>query len=289
MSANVLGIRRMIAGAFAILAIGVGVVSYMRRDRTSVAQTLAIASPSSSTAAASDPAPPPPPPRKPWRASVRVPLDSGNPREAFWQMDYEEPLIEPDLEARPVTVLLHGMCADSSWTCEWLQYFEMAPQWQICPRAPSKCGGQAGYRWTSAADTLRVVELAIATARTLHGARMKDGPIVLGGMSQGAYAIAALAHLLANQASPSLRVKGIVLQGAEARISVADARRLGARIAFTAGDRDGAAPAMRAAAADLRRAGIDARWQSMGKEEGHFSSVSTGKTMAELVDWARGE
>jgi hypothetical protein len=108
-------------------------------------------------------------------------------------------------------------------------------------------------------------------------------------MSQGAYAVAALMHYLAGQAEPGLRVKGIVLQGAEARITAADARRLGARIAFTAGDRDGAAPAMRAAAEDLRRQGIDARWVSLGKDEGHFTSVDTGKTMAQLIDWARAE
>lgn len=46
-------------------------------------------------------------------------------------MDYEELLIEPGTELRPATIRLHGMCADSSWTCAWLAYFDMSPQWQV--------------------------------------------------------------------------------------------------------------------------------------------------------------
>jgi hypothetical protein len=65
-------------------------------------------------------------------------------------------------------------------------------------------------------------------------------------------------------------------------------RRLGARVALAAGDLDAAAPAMRAEAERLRRSGVDARYVSLGKDEGHFLSVSTGKMVAQALDWCRG-
>ena len=241
------------------------------------------------------------PPRRVRRDSVRVPLATprasgelagiGAPleREDFWQMHEAEPLLEPDEAERPLTVLFHGMCADSSWTCDWLQYFEMAPQWQVCPRAPGKCSSAPGYSWTSAADTRRVVDLSIATLKERHGGRVREDSVVLAGFSQGAYAVAGLVRDLARRPSPPLRVRGIVAQGAHVRFSAPDVRTLGARVALTAGDHDGAAPAMRDEAERLRREGIDARYVSLGPDEGHFSSVSTGKTVAQLIDWARGE
>jgi hypothetical protein len=44
---------------------------------------------------------------------------------------------------------------------------------------------------------------------------------------------------------------------------------------------------MRAEAERLRRAGVDARYVSLGKDEGHFISVATGGAVARLIDWCR--
>jgi predicted esterase len=220
---------------------------------------------------------------------VQVPLETGRPSEAFWQMHESEPLIVPDDEPRPVTVLLHGMCADSSWTCDWLQYFEMAPAWQICPRAPGRCKSEPGYTWTSAAETRRVVELAMTTLEQRHGSRVRGDSVVLAGFSLGAYALAGLVRELARSSSPALRVHGVLAQGAHVHFAVEDLRVLGVRVALTAGDLDGATPAMRAEAQRLQRAGIDARFASLGADEGHFTSVSTGRVVAQLIDWCRGE
>jgi predicted esterase len=130
------------------------------------------------------------------------------------------------------------------------------------------------------------VELAIDTAKSRHGARLRDDSVVLVGLSQGAYAVAAIVRDLAQQDESSLHVRGIVLHGAGAHIAAADARTLGVRVALAAGDLDGAAPAMRAEADDLRRQGIEARFVSLGPV-GHFIPVSSGTAIAELIDWSR--
>jgi predicted esterase len=220
---------------------------------------------------------------------VRVALSTGNPRQDFWQMHEAAPLIVPDEEPRSVTLLLHGMCADSSWTCDWLQYFDMAPQWQVCPRAPRKCASEDGYSWTGPAETRRIIELSVATLKQRHDGCVRDDAMVLAGFSLGAYAVAALVHDLALRPSSSLLVRGILAQGAHVHFSAADLRLLGARVVLTAGDLDAAAPAMRAEAEKLHREGIDARYVSLGKDESHFTSVSTGKTVAQLIDWCRGQ
>jgi len=274
---------RIAAVAFVVVA--AGIVAARARRPPLVRCSAECAAPAADRAACAIPPEPRPPPKRVWRQSTRYPIVTGDPKEAFWQMHENAPLVDPDDEPRPTTILLHGMCADSDWTCDWLQYFDLAPQWMLCPRAPARC--DAGYRWSSAPDTLRAIQATIASAKSRHGDRLRDDDLVLAGMSQGAYAIASLLRWLAKQPASPLHLRGVVMQGAEVRVDPADALKLGVRVALTAGDRDGAAPAMRAEAERLRRAGVDARWESMGRDEGHFSSVSTGKTMAILVDWAR--
>jgi predicted esterase len=204
-----------------------------------------------------------------------------------WVMHESEPLVVPDTEPRPVTVLLHALCADDNWTCDWLQYFEMAPQWQLCPRAPVACSG-GGYQWTASASvTRRLVEEAIATAKARHGDRVREDATVLAGFSQGAFAVAALVHEVASHAESPLHVSGVLVQGAGVHFVPADLRHLGVRVAFVAGEQDKAAPAMHAEAERLAHVGIDSRYVSLGKDESHFISVSTGKTVAQVIDWCR--
>jgi predicted esterase len=273
-----------------VLSLAMATAIIAARARHAAPRPAAVTPSPSGTSTASIEAPAPPEvPTRIRRDSVRVALTSDRPGESFWQMHEAEPLTPPDEERRPITLLFHGMCADSSWTCDWLQYFEMAPAWQICPRAPRKCGGEAGYRWAATADTRRVAELSLATLKQRHGPRVRDDAIVLAGFSLGAYAVAALVHSLAVQPSPTLRVSGVLAQGARVHFSMGDVRKLGVRVALAAGDLDGAAPEMRAEAEQLRREGADARYESLGKEESHFSSVSTGKIVAQLIDWCRGE
>jgi predicted esterase len=196
------------------------------------------------------------------------------------------PMLEPDEGPRPVTLAFHSLCFDPVVTCDWFRPGELAPQWQLCPRAPTPCGG-GGYRWDAGPDSVRrVVERAVETAKARHGARVRDDSIVLVGYSNGAFAVASLVHAYAQQPEPPGFVKGIVLFGAGVDLGAADVRRLGARVGYTAGDMDGSAWQLRAGAEALRRQGVEARFVSLGRV-GHVIPQSTSPVIARLIDWAR--
>lgn len=232
---------------------------------------------SQSAVASPPPAAPSVTPRRIARDGVTIALEGGG------VMRETAPYLEPDRDPRPVTVLLHALCSDEKWLCDWLQWGDLSPQWQLCPRAPKTCGN-GGAQWTaSGAETRATIERALATTRARHGARVGDR-LVLVGMSQGAYAVTHVLRELA--ARPGLVVRGVVLHGARVNLSAPEVR--GMRVVLAAGEQDGAAPAMRALAASLRAQGVEARWASFGKV-GHFLPVGTATTMSELIEWARGE
>ncbi|MGZ3477550.1 MAG: alpha/beta hydrolase [Polyangiales bacterium] len=212
---------------------------------------------------------------------VTVAIEGGTIRETA-------PYLEPDAERRPVTMILHALCADEKWMCDWLQHGDLGPQWQICPRAPIACGN-GGAQWSApTTDVLHLLEHALAATKSRHPDRVRDEGLVLAGMSQGAYAIARLVHELAEHPSPTLKPKGLVLHGASITLSPVDLKKLGVRVVLAAGDDDGAAPKMKALANALKSQGVEARYASFGPV-GHFLPVDTASTMAELIAWARGE
>lgn len=198
-----------------------------------------------------------------------------------WVMNETEPMLSYDTERRPITFVLHGLCADQIWMCDWLQYGHLAPQWQLCPRGQSACGpGQ--YKWSgNAADTRELFTLALENAHRRHAARIRDDATVLVGMSQGAYTIASLMH-----EKPPFPVRGIVLQGARVRLSAADVK--GVRVVLCAGEQDPAALEMKRLAESLARQGVTAKYASFGRL-GHWLPVDSAKLMSELIEWARGE
>jgi predicted esterase len=205
-------------------------------------------------------------------------------------MHEASPYLSPDDAPRPVTFILHAICADEIWMCDWLQWSgDLSPQWQLCPRAPSRCDA-AGTQWkwtANGAETLALLQRALDSAKQRHGARIGDA-IVLVGMSQGAYEVARVLHVLAQQPTPTLAVRGVVLHGAQVSLRPSDLKKLDVRVVLAAGDEDAAAPHMRALAAALKANGVDARWASFGADVGHFLPVDSAKPMAELIAWARG-
>jgi predicted esterase len=222
-----------------------------------------------------------PAPRRDLHPGIKVAIEGGG------TMNESAPYLVPDDAPRSVTVILHAYCADEIWMCDWLQYGDLSPQWQVCPRAPNECGN-GGAQWSPGSpQTLSVIERAVATHKARHGARVGDG-LVLAGMSQGAYAIADLVRQLAAQPEPSLRLRGIVLHGARVRLSSADVKKLGIRVALAAGDQDQAAPTMESLARTLQAQGCDAKYESFGPV-GHFLPVDTAGTMSKLIAWARGD
>lgn len=197
---------------------------------------------------------------------------------------YATPPFVASSEPQPITIAFHSLCFDPRWTCDWFRADDLAPQWQLCPRAPTACGG-GGTRWDGDARAIApLVEASVAALRAQNGTR--DGTVLLG-YSNGAYAVTTLVHDLARARIADVAdVAGVVLFGSDARIAASDARALGMRVGLTAGDLDGAAAAMRAHAAELRAAGVDARFVSLGRV-GHVLPQSTSAAIGELVDWAR--
>jgi predicted esterase len=199
-----------------------------------------------------------------------------------------EPLVDPDDAPRPVTIAFHSLCFDPQWTCDWFRPGDFAPQWQLCPRAPTPCGG-GGYRWDAGPrDVRRLVELSLATVKERHGTRVRDDGTVLVGYSNGAFAVASLVHALAQEPEAPVHVKGVVLFGAEVDLSAADVKTLGARVGLTAGDLDGSSYRMRAGADALKRQGVEARFVSLGRV-GHVIPQATSPAIGQLIDWARGD
>ncbi len=228
----------------------------------------------------------PPAPKRVRHDGVSVRLVTQNPKED-WLLRETAPFVVPDTEPRPITLLFHAVCSEPVWICDWLQYSDLAPQWQVCPRAPVYCGGN-GYQWTgSKDDTLRLVQLSVNAVKERHGEHVRDDTMVFVGMSQGAFAVAQLVSVLARQEAPSWHLKGIVFHGAAVTLVPGDVRRLGARVGMAAGELDGAASAMRSTVHSLQRAGVEARFVSLGPV-GHFLPVETASAMAELIDWTRG-
>jgi predicted esterase len=219
---------------------------------------------------------------------VAVPLPSGDPHRD-WMMRETEPLVDPDDAARPLTIAFHSLCFDPQWTCDWFRPGDLAPQWQLCPRAPTPCGG-GGYRWDAGPrDMRRLVDLSLAAVKERHGARVRDDGTVLVGYSNGASAVVALVHAIASQATDTtVPLKGVVLFGAEVELPAAELRALGMRVGLTAGDLDGSSNRMRAQADSLQRQGVEARFVSLGRV-GHVIPQSTSPAIGKLVDWVRGD
>jgi predicted esterase len=210
---------------------------------------------------------------------VSVVIENGTIRETA-------PYLEPDDQKRPVTFILHGLCAEEKWMCDWLQHGDLGPQWQICPRAPVACGN-GGASWSAPTpEIVQLLERSLSATRARHPERVRDEGLVLAGMSQGAYAIARVVHELAEHPSAVLKPRGIVLQGAAISLSSGDVKKLGLRVVLAAGEQDAAAPRMRALAAALKSQGIEARYASFGAV-GHFLPVDSATTMSELIAWAR--
>lgn len=186
--------------------------------------------------------------------------------------------------AAPMTVLLHGICNNPRVTCGWFHEEDLGPTWQVCPAGNVPCGGD-GYQWSvhSPERLERHVLGGVAHTQERYGARISPEDAVLVGFSLGAVAAVTLL------ASGTQRFSGVVLVGASVSPSAEQLALAGVRrIALAAGDHDGAAPAMRRAAASLRKRGVQARFESLGRV-GHVIPDSTSAPIGRLIDWARGQ
>src|SRR5579883_1279650 len=152
--------------------------------------------------------------------------------------------------ARPVTVMLHGMCGTAEGTCAWLAEAATRDEWLVCPRAPVACGN-GGATWTYASAP-SLVEASIARVAALRPGEVDAAaPRTLMGFSLGASVALDLAQhgqgkwarlvLIAADVSPDARA----LERAGVR-----------RVLMGAGDYDMMKPRMMLASERLQRAGV---------------------------------
>lgn len=177
--------------------------------------------------------------------------------------------------ARPrVTIMLHGMCDIPQNECPSFAA-STSSDWLVCPRASLECnGGGATWGWGD-----RVARVESATGRALQG-QGATGRRTLIGFSLGA----TTALEVAQQGSE--RYDALVLIAARV---YPDARKLKARgvkrVLLAAGDFDSTMTHLRTEAVRLERAGLDARFMSLGRV-GHQFALDMRSWLDEALAWA---
>jgi predicted esterase len=184
--------------------------------------------------------------------------------------------------ARPVTVVLHGMCGEPRRTCAHFAEQITEREHLVCPRANRRCDG-GGASW-SQVDFAAPVGRAVARAESALGDRVDvSGGRTLIGYSLGAYRAAELLQ------QPSAGYRRALLIGARV---VLDSRRLResgvTRVLLAAGAWDMTYQPMQREAVRLTRAGVSARFLGLGPV-GHAFTPSFGRYLERACAWLSGE
>jgi predicted esterase len=182
--------------------------------------------------------------------------------------------------ARPITVLLHGMCGDAARACS--HFAEQVTQTSnlVCPRASARCtGGGASWPDQGVADA---VEAAITRAKsTLLEVDESHGRTLIG-YSMGAYRAVNIA-----QGSPG-KYPRVMLIGANVSLDRARLTRNGTeRVLLCAGSWDMMHDPMRREAERVRRAGLQARFMDLGPV-GHAFTPSFAEYLPQALSWLAG-
>ncbi|HVU04151.1 MAG TPA: alpha/beta hydrolase-fold protein [Polyangiaceae bacterium] len=175
----------------------------------------------------------------------------------------------------PVTVALHGMCGGPEM-CGAFAAAATERGFLVCPRAPIACPG-GGTLW-DAARSSDAVEAAVADVVRDHPGRVDAGQRTLVGFSQGAF----VAMRLANEAPT--RWPRVVLLAAKVEPDVSRLAGSGIRVLLGAGDLDASRNHMEARSRTLGRAGVDARFVSLGRV-GHRFAPDMDAWMNEALLW----
>ncbi len=184
--------------------------------------------------------------------------------------------LAPTREAPRITIMLHGMCDVPANECP--SFAEATDSgWLVCPQASVGCnGGGATWNWKG-----RVQRIEDATSRALSGREVADHvPRTLIGFSLGALAALDVAQQGTGHYDSLILISGRVYP---------DARRLRARgvrrVLLAAGDFDGTSAHLRTESQRLERAGVEARFMSLGKV-GHQFARDMTRWLTEALSWA---
>lgn len=195
-----------------------------------------------------------------------------------WGVAYAPPSTEP----HPVVVYLHGMWSSPEEACPTL--LRGAPDdILVCPRGNAPMtDGSGGKMWTGNYATVApAIHAAMQAAANVSPGPMSPSGGVLAGYSNGAYfAVEVATH------EPG-RWRGLVLLSMRLDLDASRLRAAGIeRVVLASGDKDMATPSMRAAADALDRAGLPARYVSLGPG-GHELPADLDVRLVEPLAWVR--
>jgi predicted esterase len=184
--------------------------------------------------------------------------------------------------ARPITVVLHGMCGHAENVCRIFQREATAGEHLVCPRASEPCPG-GGSSWASRGFE-PAIEHAVERATTILGERVDAARgRTLVGYSLGAFRALELAQhgggrywrlmLIAGRVQPNLKL--LRASGVE-------------RLLLGAGAWDSTYEHLKRQRASLERAGIRSEFLSLGAA-GHAFAPSFAQYLSLGWEWLYGD
>jgi predicted esterase len=190
---------------------------------------------------------------------------------------------QPGAEAaRPVTVLLHGMCGHPQSACGPFVDVSTSRGWLVCPRGEDVCGG--GTRWRlRGPDDAKLVDASVNAVAGEHAGEVDlTAPRVLVGFSLGGIAAVQIA-----QAS-SGKYAGLVVIASQVHPDAAMLKKAGVkRVVLAAGDMDMTSAPLQQDARALAAQGMPTRFVSLGNF-GHGYPADMQERMREPMTWVAG-
>ncbi len=184
--------------------------------------------------------------------------------------------------AKPVTVLLHGMCGHPQNACRPFVDVSTSHGWLVCPQGEDVCGGGNSWR-LNGPDDAKLVDASVAAVAQAHAGELDaSSPRVLVGFSLGGIAAMQIA-----QASRGTYA-GLVVVAAQVYPDAAKLKQAGIqRVVLAAGDYDMTRADLQRNARALTLQGIPTRFVSLGKF-GHGYPADMEDRMREPMTWVAG-
>ncbi len=184
--------------------------------------------------------------------------------------------------ARPVTVLLHGMCGNPRNACAPFVDVTTARGWLVCPRGEEACGAGASWRLRGA-DDAQVVEASVRATASEHAGQVDlASPRVLVGFSLGGIAAVQIAQ------RSSATYEGLVVIESLVHPDATLLQRAGVkRVVLAAGNLDITSAPLRNDAKALAAQGLPTLFVSLGPY-GHGYPPDIADRMHDAMEWVGG-
>jgi predicted esterase len=185
--------------------------------------------------------------------------------------------------ARPVTVLLHGMCGDPRYACAPFVDVTTTRSWLVCPRGEEACGAGASWRLRATEDT-QVVEASVRATASEHAGQVDvAAPRVIVGFSLGGIAAVQIAQ------GSSGTYEGLVVIESIVHPDAALLKRAGVkRVVLAAADLDITSAPLRKDAKTLATQGLPTLFVSLG-QYGHGYPPDIADRMHDAMQWVGGD